>query len=148
TAAARPAVPEVSWPAATLPPRISEVRPGVGASPVPVEGSAARRGGLNPHARIVAGAVLAVGLGFIPAHFVGAMREHAAYDDLDEDLTRREAAIRSRTEYDAFDAVRATYAQRKRDARRSIAATSIVIWAIIGGGVAWLWFRRIVPPTA
>jgi hypothetical protein len=143
--AATGAAPEVPWPATTLPPRISETRGAVTGVPA-IEGGTARATGLNPYARVVAGAVLAVGLGFIPAHLVGAMRENAAYADLDRDLTRREAAIRSRAEYDAFDTVRAAYAERKRAARTSIAVTSIVLWVLVGAGVAWLWFRRISPP--
>ena len=147
TSAARPtAVPEVPWPAATLPPRVSETRGATLAATSSGTALAAARG-LDPRLRLVAGAVLAVGLGFIPAHFVGAAREKSAYGELDAELTTREAKIRTRADYDAFTTVRADYADRKRDARQSIALLSLGVWVLVGGGVAWLFFRRISPPT-
>ncbi len=141
-------MPEVPWPAATLPPRVSETRAGASGASTAFAPTAGPAGGLrNPYVRLVAGAALAVGLGFLPAHFVAAAREHAAYAELDLELTKREATIRSRADYDAFDTVRAAYADRKRAARTSIAYGSIALWILVGGGVGWLWFRRIAPPT-
>ena len=71
------------------------------------------------------------------------MREKAAYATIDADLARRQTSIRSREDYAAFDAVRAAHAERKRAARQDIALASLALWALVGGGVAWLWFRRI-----
>ncbi len=128
-----------------LPPRVVDVtsRPGM------IVASASRSstttgGGLrDARVRMVVGAMLAVGLGFVPAHIVGTMREQAAYNELDRDLARREASIRTREDFAAFDAVRDSYAARKRSARTNIVLVSLLVWAAVGGGVAWLWFRKV-----
>ena len=75
------------------------------------------------------------------------MRERSAYAEIDVELTRRESTLRSRADLEAFAPVREAYAERKRAARQNIALTSMALWALMGGVVAWLWFRRISPPT-
>ncbi len=135
-------VQEVPWPAATLPPRISESRPGATMAGGPTVATTGRPGsGLrDPRVRLVLGAVLAVGLGFVPAHLVASMREKTAYAEIDADLAHRQTMIHTPEE---VDAVRAAHAARKRAARQNIALGSLALWALVGGGVAWLWFRRI-----
>lgn len=93
--------------------------------------------------RLVAGAVLAVAIGAIPALLVGGARERAAFAALDGELDKRQSEIRTPDAYDGLDRVRATFVERKRAERQSIAITSLMIWAALSGGFTWLWFRKI-----
>lgn len=129
--------------AVTLPPRVGEgarVAAATAVAPAPaVRGTGLR----DARIRLVAGAVLAVGLGFVPAHVVATLREHSVYTELDRELTRKEATIRTREEWETFAGLRDAIAERKRDARRNIALLSLVVWAAVGGGVAYVWFRKL-----
>ncbi len=54
-----------------------------------------------------------------------------------------QAAVDSQDGYDALDAFRAEQLDGKRAARRSIALASLAIWAAVGGGLAYVWFKRV-----
>ena len=43
----------------------------------------------------------------------------------------------------ALDAVRATQLDRKKSAHQTDALLGFLVWALVGGGVAYVWFRRI-----
>ena len=45
--------------------------------------------------------------------------------------------------YATLDATRASFLERKRDERRNIAVIALAIWALVGGGIAYGWFRRV-----
>jgi hypothetical protein len=93
--------------------------------------------------RLIAGAVLAVAIGAVPALLIGSARERSAFAQLDGELDKRQSEIRTRDAYDGLDRVRATFIERKRAERQSIAITSLMIWAVVGGGFTWLWFRKL-----
>jgi hypothetical protein len=93
--------------------------------------------------RFVAGVVVAAALGCVPAMVVGAVRERSAFADIDADLHERQAQVLTRTDWDNLDRVRASFMERKRSQRQSIAVTSLLIWAAVSGVVAWLWFRKV-----
>jgi hypothetical protein len=100
----------------------------------------AKRGKLGPLAdvkvRFAAGVVAAVLLGFIPATIVASIRERSAYHSIDEQYLK-EAETSQDPDLDA------KYLDKKRSERRGIAFTSMLIWALAGGGVAYVWFRRV-----
>ncbi len=93
--------------------------------------------------RLIVGVVLAVALGALPALLIGASRERAAFAEIDGQLDKRQSEIRTVEAWEGLDRVRVTFRERKEAERQTIAITSLLIWAAIGGGFAWLWFRVI-----
>ena len=94
--------------------------------------------------RFVAGTVLAAAIGFVPATVIASVREGSAFASLDGELGRRQDQLDdTRADWDTLDGVRASFAERKRAERHSIALTSLVIWAAASGGFAWFWFRKL-----
>lgn len=93
--------------------------------------------------RLIAGALVAVAIGAVPALLIGGAREQAAFAELDDQLGKRQDAIKTREAWDGLDRVRATFLERKRAERQSIAITSLMIWVALSGGATWLWFRKI-----
>lgn len=93
--------------------------------------------------RLVAGVVLAILIGFVPAHFVASMRESSAYSEVDANLVTTQKQVTTQAEYDHLDEVRADALDRKKSDRRSIAIMALAIWAVVGGAVAYGFFRKI-----
>jgi hypothetical protein len=96
----------------------------------------------SPRVRLAAGVVLAIVLGFVPAHIVASLREDNAFRPIDSRVTAAHAAVDSQASYEALDALRAEQREAKRSARNKIALTSMLIWAASGGAIAYVWFRR------
>jgi DNA-binding GntR family transcriptional regulator len=97
----------------------------------------------SPRARFAAGVLLAIALGFVPAHIVASLREDQAYRPIDTRVIATQAAVDSQASYDALDAFRTQQLDAKRGARNTIALTALLIWAAAGGVVAYVWFRRV-----
>ena len=93
--------------------------------------------------RTIAGVVLAIVIGFLPAHLVAKSREASAYKEIDAQLESIQSQADTPDAYAALEQTRATFLDRKRDERRNIAMLALVIWGIVGGGLAYGWFRRI-----
>ena len=102
-----------------------------------------RRFGRNDRARFVVGVALAVVLGFIPAHVVASVRQEAAFTEIDARVTMRQAEVTTRDEWSQLDVLREAQLERKQAAHRNIALFALVLWAAIGGLVAYVWFRRL-----
>jgi hypothetical protein len=101
----------------------------------------------SPRARLAAGVALAIVLGFIPAHIVASLREDSAFRPIDSRVTAAHAAVDSLAAYEALDAIRAEQLDAKRSARDTIAMASMLIWAVAGGAIAYVWFRRRPEPS-
>ena len=93
--------------------------------------------------RLVAGVVIAILLGFLPAHIVARIREKAAFGDVDRKVLAMQADIQTDDAYEQLDTRRADLLERKYSERNSIAIMAFLIWAAAGGGIAYLWFRRM-----
>jgi hypothetical protein len=93
--------------------------------------------------RLAAGVLLAIVLGFVPAHLAAGMRERSAYAAIDRTVASIQSAAATPEAYAALDAFRAAQLDAKRSARRSVIATAMVIWAAAGGALAYAWFRRV-----
>lgn len=96
-----------------------------------------------PRWRFAAGVLLAVMLGFVPAHLVAAQREDAKYAQIDKDVIARQTAAATPEAYAALDTFRAEQLDRKTSARRTIALLALAIWIAAAGLVAFVWFRLI-----
>ncbi len=138
----------------TLPPTRTQTpaSPPLGASSMPSmrkapKSQGAAMGGVSapetPRSRIIAGVVLSIILGFIPAHFIAASRESTAFAKIDAQIVATQAAADTPEMYEALDAFRATQLEKKQSERRSIALVSMLIWAVVGAGLGYVWFRRI-----
>jgi hypothetical protein len=96
-----------------------------------------------PRARFAAGVVLAVLLGFIPAHVVASIRERSAFREIDDHVVQVQSRTDEPLDAAALEAFRAEQKSRKQSQQRSIALASLAIWALAGGGLAYVWFRRV-----
>lgn len=91
--------------------------------------------------RFVAGVVLAIVLGFVPAHFVAAMQERSAYAAIDRKVQQYQAdPTVSEAEVESF---RAGQLDAKKRKRTTIALSSMALWAAVSAAAAYVWFRRI-----
>jgi hypothetical protein len=98
--------------------------------------------------RLVAGVALAIVLGFLPAHVVGGIRERSAFGAIDARVVAVQAAADTPARYAALDAFRAEQLEAKYRARRSIAVTALLVWAVAGAALALGWFSLFRPPRA
>ncbi|MFT3694717.1 MAG: hypothetical protein QM831_16325 [Kofleriaceae bacterium] len=102
----------------------------------------------EPRARFAVGVLLAIGIGFIPATLVASSREKSAYKDIDDKVVALQANASTPEEYASLDGMRAKQLEHKKEARRTAALLAFLIWGVVGGGVAFAWFKKIVPPEA
>ena len=96
-----------------------------------------------PRVRLAAGVLIAIVLGFVPAAIVASIREGRAFRAIDAKVTAVQSAVDSEDSYEALDGFRAEQLRQKRSARQMIALTSMLIWAAAGGGLAYVWFKRV-----
>jgi hypothetical protein len=125
------------------------VSPAASTPRVPV--AAGMRGGaldLPPRARLAAGVLVAILLGFVPAHFIAAARERSAFRAIDDHVTAIQTDAQSPEAYATLDSFRDSQLERKKGERREGAFIALAIWAMAGGGIAYVWFRRIPWRTA
>jgi hypothetical protein len=112
--------------------------------PAPPRGPAGLAGVVaDRRVRLAAGVALAILIGFVPAHLVAAVREESAYAQVDKEIQARYKSVLTESDWDALDAMLARQIERKKDQRRSIALASFLIWGLVGGGVAFVWFRKV-----
>jgi len=93
--------------------------------------------------RFVAGVLLAIVLGFVPAHVIAGMREESAYAEIDRKVIRAQQAAETPEAYALLDKVRADQLARKEAEQRNAAIIAIVIWGAVASGIAYAWFRKI-----
>jgi len=112
--------------------------------PPPLAWLAARHPQLvSARARFAAGVGLAILLGFLPAHVAAGIRERSAFGAIDSKVVAVQATADAPDRYDALDAFRTEQLDAKRSARTMIALTALLVWAAAGGGLAYVWFRRV-----
>jgi hypothetical protein len=139
SAAAPPVLAEAPPSGANAPARVSAPQPVVRAPGEP----AWKTYGKDERVRFVAGVFVAALVGGIPAMVTAAVRERSAFADIDSQLQRQESSVLTRADWDALDRVRVSFVERKRAERQSIALTTLLLWAAVSGGVAFLWFRKV-----
>jgi hypothetical protein len=93
--------------------------------------------------RFVAGVILAVVLGFIPAHFIAKMKEESADATIDRKVITAQQAAETPEVYANLDRMRADQLGRKESEHRNAAIIGFAIWALAGGGIAFAWFKKI-----
>jgi hypothetical protein len=131
TGGANRAVPPLGAPAGAVDAAAVPAKPGIGAL------------FRDARARLAAGVFLAVLLAFLPAHLVARSREKSAYAAIDTSLAKAYAAADTPDLHAALGKTRAQALDDKYSARKSIALTSLAIWAVLGGALAFAWFRLV-----
>ncbi len=110
----------------------------------PEQAKVARGGPLaDARTRMIVGTVLAIAIGFVPAHIVASVREKSAFATIDARVIAAGRAVTNDAELTALDDYRATELATKKSSRRNIALVSMLIWAVVGAGAGYVWFRRI-----
>lgn len=94
-------------------------------------------------ARFALGVFLALFLGFLPAHIFASVREGSVYDEIDGQVQAEQGKVETLEQWEELDVSRDAHLLRKKSAQRNIALGGLVIWALVGGGLGYLWFRRI-----
>lgn len=102
----------------------------------------------GPRWRFAAGVLAAVVLGFIPANCIQGVRERSAFEQIDTHVATVQAQAASSTAaapvpFAQLDAFREEQLARKKSERRNIAIVSMLIWALGGAGIGYVWFRRV-----
>jgi hypothetical protein len=116
---------------ASVPP-LNVTRTPVAPTPVSLPDAAPRRFS-RPH--FIAGCVIALAIGFVPAHFLASMREKSAFSEIDNKVASAYASVDSFETYQALDAAREKFIDEKESKQKSIALTSMLLWAVISAGV-------------
>jgi hypothetical protein len=126
-------------------PALRRSQPLAGTTPEPsVTTRASKLGPLaEPRTRFAAGVVLALLLGFVPAHLVAASREDAAYREIDHKVLAAQELADTPEVYATLDRMRAAQLRRKESERRNAAIIAFAVWALVGGGLAFVWFRKL-----
>jgi len=97
----------------------------------------------DPRARFAAGVLLAVLIGFVPAHLVASMRESSAYKEIDNKVLAAQQLADTPDAYATLDRMRADQLERKKGEQRNAAIIALAIWALVGGGIAFAWFKKV-----
>jgi hypothetical protein len=97
----------------------------------------------DPRARFTAGIVLALAIGFLPAHFIAAMREDSAYKEIDTKVMAAQQLADTPETYATLDRMRADQLDRKKGEQRNIAIIAFAIWVAVASAVAFAWFKKI-----
>lgn len=107
----------------------------------------AARGKLGPlgdaRVRFVAGVLLAILIGFVPAHVVASLREGSVYKAIDDRVLSVQQLADTPELYATLDQMRADQLDKKRSEQRNIAIMALAVWALVGGGVAFAWFKKV-----
>ncbi len=97
----------------------------------------------DPRARFAAGVLLAVVIGFLPAHVIASARESSAFKEIDNKVLVAQQHADTPDAYATLDRMRADQLARKESEQRNAAIIAFAIWALVGGGIAFAWFKKI-----
>ena len=93
--------------------------------------------------RFAVGIFLAILIGFVPAHFVAKMREESAFETVDKKVIVAQQTADTMDTYAALDGLRADQKARKESEKRNAAIIGFAVWALVGGGLGFVWFKKI-----
>lgn len=97
----------------------------------------------EPRNRFAAGLLLAILIGFVPAHFIAQMREESAYAEVDKKVIAAQQLADTPDSYAALDKLRADQLSRKESEQRNAALIGFAIWGLVGAAVAYGFFKKI-----
>jgi hypothetical protein len=147
-----PPIEELTAPAAPGPvePAGPDTRPGglAGAQAQLGRGVDAARRALRENARVrfAVGVLLALLLGFVPAHIYAVASEGSEYSALRKQVRDAYADARTTEDWQGLDQVRAGTLEVMASRRLHIAINASLVWAGVGALLAWVWFRKLPWP--
>jgi len=100
----------------------------------------------KPRQRLLAGAALALGLGFLPATYYASGAEDEKYGKIRNDLLSLQDSANTPSLWQALDApdgARPLAAKSMERARGRIRANASIIWILVASGVALVWFKKL-----
>lgn len=119
-------------------------QPSLDAAAEPVVARSSKLGPLaDPRTRFAAGVLLAILIGFVPAHLVASMREHSTYKEIDDKVIAAQQLADTPEAYAMLDKMRADQLAKKQGEQRNAAIIAFAIWGLVGGAIAFGWFKKI-----
>jgi len=97
----------------------------------------------STRARFAAGIALAFLVGLIPAQLYGMWRSGAAYDQIKSDLQDEYARADTPETWTTLDSARADASELIASRQQRVAVGAFLVWLLVGGGIAFVWFRLI-----
>jgi hypothetical protein len=93
----------------------------------------------KPRQRLIVGAVLALLVGFVPAHLYASMAE-SGYAEIRRDFERQPPPV-TQAEYAQARQTHAQVVKQLESKRGQIRAITGGIWVVLAAGLAFAWFR-------
>jgi hypothetical protein len=93
--------------------------------------------------RFIAGVLLALLVGFVPAHVFASVRESSAYAEVRRDVARDISRVETVEDWERLDVVLRAQRDIAISKRNTIAVTGVLVWAGFSAGFAFVWFRKI-----
>ena len=93
--------------------------------------------------RLVVGVLVALVIGFLPAHVISSLREAAAFEEIDREVRGLYADVTTPEEYATLDDLLAEHREIKAAKKFNIALIGVLLWALVAAGVAFVWFGRL-----
>lgn len=141
--------PAASSPASTAPTKDLSVRPplrrpsaesvSVSEDDVPADQAPLME---RPRARFVLGLLLALVIGYLPAHLYSSHAESRDFAAIRLEVVEAQKGDLSLLQWEDLAIVRADAQRRMASARTRIFVSTLVLWLLCGSGVGYLWWRR------
>jgi hypothetical protein len=96
--------------------------------------------------RLAVGVLLALLVGFLPAHIISSVRESSKYTAIDEEVKAEYAQYALNPTTDAWrdlGSMRDEQRKAKVSARDGIAMTGVGVWLVSAGLLGFLWMRKL-----
>lgn len=96
----------------------------------------------RPRVKFASGVLVAVLLGFLPAHVVASAQE--SYSDIDEEVVAEQRRVTTVEEWSTLKSYREEALDQKRERKFNIAVKTGFAWVLVSGLLAFVWIR-VVP---
>lgn len=97
----------------------------------------------SARARFAAGVAVAFLIGLIPAQLYAMWRSGSAYDEIRSDLETEYARADTPETWATLDSARDDARALTSSRQQRVAVGACLVWMVIGGGIAFVWFRVI-----
>ena len=97
----------------------------------------------RPRVRFAAGVLVALLLGFLPAHVIASAQE-SSYSTIDDQVRAEQKRVTTVEEWSTLGSYRASALDEKRSRKLNIVVKTGFAWVFVGALLGLLWFR-VVP---
>jgi hypothetical protein len=102
----------------------------------------------SARSRFVAGVVVAFMVGLMPAQLYSWASAETAYDDIRADLQADYDAADTPQRWAALSTARESAVTRALARQQRLAVSTCLLWLVVAGATAFVWFRFVVPQRA